>query len=280
MTEERIVFIGKTEYRVVISDEREALLAAKAAGKASIGILGLRQGTEDGSREDQGTKKRSADDLPGSQWLPCKYLVESLQDIDQEYLERVVRRTFGMPWIIARTDRLVIREFQPGDEIGVPFEREDTEADTVFQNRELLREYIRCQYGFYGYGIWAVTEKENGKIVGKAGVFNYMPESAGSTEYVEKTGICGEEAQWEEAQWEEALELGYHIFGPYRRMGYGKEACAAILEYVRRTMDCRVYAKTDASNEASVKLMKSLGFRFVTEKCTGEGQRRCLYCWN
>ena len=74
--------------------------------------------------------------------------------------------------MIARTRRLVIREFQQGDEAWIPCEPEDREADEVFRDPELLREYIRCQYGFFGYGIWAVTDRETGRIIGKAGVAN------------------------------------------------------------------------------------------------------------
>ena len=41
MTQEYTVWIGKTAYPVVVSDERKALLAAKAAGRAFVGLIHL-----------------------------------------------------------------------------------------------------------------------------------------------------------------------------------------------------------------------------------------------
>ena len=153
MREERTVTIDKTEYTVVISDETEALLAAKAAGRAIIGLW--RKGGMDGA-------------VTGAD-----YLAESLEAVDEEYLEQVVRRTFGMPWIIGETRRLLIREFCLEDAKMVPRETTDTEEDMVFYTPEKLRDYIRCQYGFYEYGIWALIEKETGILIGKAGVFAF-----------------------------------------------------------------------------------------------------------
>ncbi len=232
MTREYGVTVEGQFHAVVVSDDKEALLAAQAAGKASVEL--------------------------GASFL-ARYAVESLDDLSREYLEQVVRRELGLPWVIARTRRLVIREFQQGDEAWIPCEPEDREDDEVFRDPELLREYIRCQYGFFGYGIWAVTDRETGRIIGKAGVAN-----------LEWEFRRGEEP-------EDALELGYHIFAPYRRMGYAQEACRGILAWHRGQ---RLYAKTDASNQASVNLLKKLGFGLTDQRCTESGQRRCLYVGN
>ena len=178
------------------------------------------------------------------------------EDISREYLEQVVRRHLGLPWEIVRTRRLLIREFRQGDETRIPWEQEDGESDGIFRDPELLRGYIRCQYGFYGYGIWAVTERGTGRLVGKAGVTSL---------------------EWEFAKGREiggALELGYHIFTPYRRKGYGEEACRGILRWCQGR---EIYAKTDASNEASAKMLTKLGFRVTDQRCNESGQRRCLY---
>ena len=124
-----------------------------------------------------------------------------------------------------------------------------------------LEAYIRSQYGFWGYGIWALTERETGAIIGKAGVTNL---EWGSKENGE----------------EEALELGYHIFRPWRGRGYGTEACEGILSWCAARGNMPVYAKTDASNEASAALLKKLGFRLTDQRYTEPGQRHNLFVRN
>lgn len=236
MVKEYKVFIEGQSYTVIISDEKEALLAAKAAGKASVGLW-RRDGEQDLSA--------------------AGYVIESLEDLDSDYLEQVARRNLELPWIITKTQRLWVREFQPGDEVWMPEEKE-TEGDRIFRSAELLGEYIRHQYKFYGYGIWAVVEKGSNRIVGKAGLVN---------------------AEWDR-DIPEGLELGYHIFAPYRRRGFALEACRGILTWFGGRMDCKLYAKTDASNEASAALIKKLGFSVRDRKYIGSGQWRYLYEWN
>ena len=62
--------------------------------------------------------------------------------------------------MIKETDRLLIREFTAKDAGQVPQEPEDQEDDRIFQDREKLTAYIEGQYGFFGYGLWAVERKQ------------------------------------------------------------------------------------------------------------------------
>lgn len=248
---ERSVSVEGKSYTVIISDEREALLAAKAAGRAIVELW--RKDREGG-------------------FSPASYAIGDLEDADALFLERVVRRSLRLPWIIAETERLVIREFAQKDGEAVPKEERSgcfgEQADQIFYTPELLSSYIQCQYGFYEYGVWAVMEKESGKLVGKAGVWDWETEA----------GELGEQGFLFETP---PLELGYHIFLPYRRMGYGKEAVLGILNYVRESIDGRpVIAKTDASNEASVQMLKALGFQFIGNKYSGSGRELRLYAEN
>ncbi len=237
MTKEYLVMIEGKPHTVTVSDDPEALRAAKVAGNAFVGLW----------------KRDSGQDIS-----VARYLIESVEDLSREYLEQVARRHLGIPWVIAETERLVIREFQPGDERETePGEWEEE----IFGSRRLLRDYIRYQYGFYGYGIWAMTDKESGKIMGRAGVFNL-------------TG------QWERAGGHDALELGYRVFAPYRRQGLALEACRGVLEWYKEHMDCPLYAKIDASNKASIKVIEKLGFSFTDQRYTGSGQWQYLYGWN
>ena len=62
MTREYPVMIEGQLHYVIVSDDREALLAAKAAGKASVGLW------QNG--ESQG-------------WLPADHVIESVEDVDR-----------------------------------------------------------------------------------------------------------------------------------------------------------------------------------------------------
>lgn len=242
MTEHRSVEIEGKLYTVTISDEREALLAAAAAGRALVELLHTGAWTDAGIQaQEEGEPDRAAS------WPLALYGIENLEDADDTFLERVVRRKEGIPWRIAETERLLIREFQCGDAESVPKEMGDSGADRIFCDPEQLSEYIQCQYRLYEFGIWAVAEKESGRLVGKAG---FAP--AG-----------------------EKLELGYHIFEPFRRRGYAAEAVEAVLSYAEEYFpDREIEAKTDASNEASAHILTKFGFQLIGKKCSGSDPHR------
>lgn len=216
MVEHRTLRLDGREYTVTISDEREALSAAAAAGMAIVGVINK--------------------ELPDQDLSPCTYAVERAEDIDEEFLMGVLRRRLGLPWVIARTKRLTIREFTASDPLCV--ELVDGENGRVFMDRELLAAYIGNQYRVFGYGIWALEETATGEIVGKAGLSD--------------------------------RGLGYHIYAPHRRKGYACEACRAIIDYARDVLGFETLEiETDASNEASVKTALALGFMPQSDQSTG-----------
>lgn len=264
MTEEREVIIDGTVYTVVISDEKEALLAAKAAGRAFIGLQ---------SREDI--------DL----W-PASYVAESLEDLDAVYLEQVVRRHLGLPWHIGETRHLLIREFQEEDAEKVPKEETDTKEDAIFYTQEKLSQYIRCQYGFYEYGLWALVEKETKNLAGKAGIVrtSYGEKPWETYERPDQSLHLPADLPAEEKREDHFyVEIGYHIFRPYRRRGYGSEALKNIVELVKEKSETPVciYVKIDASNKASIGVAESCGFSVIAEKCSGAVRwlYLCSDCW-
>ena len=193
---------------VTISDEMEALSAAYAAGGAIIGIW----------RQDKETP-----DI----FSCCLYQVTAEEDITPQLLERAARRHLDLPWSIAETEHLWIREFSGED----PLEPEsEYDGKGVFSDREKREAYRHEQYRFAECGLWAVTEKESGAVVGKAGI----------------TGG----------------ELGYHIYPPYRGRGYAEEACRAVLRYAREELELsEVIIKAEQGNQASCALAEKLGFK-------------------
>ena len=264
MTEKRTVFISGTPYTVTISSEQEVLSAAYAAGGAIIGLW---------------DKNRSGQSL-----APADYVVECAEDADEEFLERVVRRRLHMPWIIAETERLVIREFTAEDAAHMISE-DAGPGDAIFHSREKLTAYIDSQYRFFEYGIWAVVEKESMAVIGKAGLFQPTAEFLNGE--IQQTEFRQAEIQQTESQQAEAsppqkkedtpLELGYHIFTPWRRSGYAKEACREILNYGTGRLTGCICAVIAEGNTASIRLAESLGFRLTAQRYSESAGLLYLY---
>lgn len=176
--------------------------------------------------------------------FPCgAYCVESMDDIDERYLERVYRRFAGLPWDIAQTKRLKIREITVAD-VARLYELYRDGSITRYmgalfpdpeQEKAYTEDYIKNVYGFYGYGMWVLEEKAGGRVIGRAGL-----------EYRE--GF-------------EGLELGYMLGVDYQHMGYAYEACRAIISYGVSELGQKEYCSfVDRENAASIRLCERLGF--------------------
>ena len=261
MQEWKIAYVNRREVPVLISDEKEALLAAKAAGRAIVGLW--RQGQ------------------PMDEISAAAYVVEDMEDVTDVYLERIARRHLGLPWRICETERLVIRELFADD------------FDEVWMNRiglgfgsvEELQSYTEHQYSFYEFGFWALVEKTSGDLVGVAGLkvpededLEEMPDDHAGNE-TPKRGVCVENidmlwlkssdntaitsAKTEETvdNDEVTLELGYHIFRQFRKRGYAEEACRGILKYGTEELGVsRFMVRIDKENKVSRHLAERLGF--------------------
>ena len=228
MQEWKIAYVNNREVPVLVSDEKEALLAAKAAGRAIVGLW----------RPGQEMDEISA----------ARYVVEDPQDATEEYLERVARRHLGLPWRICETERLVIREMFADD------------FDEVWSNQighgfgsiEELEAYTKNQYTFYEFGFWALVEKSSGELVGMAGL-TLPGESDDRYVWMElETGVKNGEI----------LELGYHVFPKFRRKGIAREACEAVILYgVNELNVSNVIVRIAKDNEKSKNLAYGLGFQ-------------------
>ena len=254
MTEKRTVFISGTPYTVTISSEQEVLSAAYAAGGAILGLW---------------DKTRSGQSLS-----PADYVVECMEDVDEEFLERVVRRRFHLPWLIAETKRLIIREFTVEDAahmaagVGGP-------GDDIFCSSEKLAAYIDSQYRFFEYGIWALEEKKSKAVIGKAGLF--QPDWKFDDAMAFEPGGFQAEILPALKKEDTPLELGYHIFSPWRRSGYAKEACREILNYGTGRLARCICAVIEEENTASIRLAESLGFRLTAQRYNGSAGLLYLY---
>jgi RimJ/RimL family protein N-acetyltransferase len=110
-------------------------------------------------------------------------------------------------------------------------------------------------YGCYGYGMWLVTEKNTGAVIGRAGLEH--------RDFGEGT----------------ELELGYLIAPRYQGQGIATEICRAILAFAGEHLAfSRINALTDASNTPSVALLHRLNFTWLEEtKVQGKSLQRYIY---
>lgn len=185
-------------------------------------------------------QKQIADSLGiasvGEPQCGTRYAVESLGELDIEYLERVRRRYNHIPWDIGETDRCLIRELSLAD-LPALYELYDKPGMTDFveplydyeTELEYQKAYIENMYDFYEYGMWLVFSKETGKLIGRAGL--------------------------------EHNEMGYMIAPEFQNLGYATEVCRFIVDYARKNTDFEeLYCRIDEKNVASVRLAKRLGF--------------------
>lgn len=239
MKEYRTVFVDGIRHTVFISDDQEALWAAQADQRAVLGIW-------------------DPEHPEAAPWgIP--FLAEKGAPVSADFLERIVRRKEGLPWIIARTGRLILREFRESDWEAAAEIQDEEDCPPAFADKETFQAYIRNQYPFYQYGIWAVTEKQTGTLMGAAGVWDMPDPPDGAAGH-------GGEAQ-------PALELGYWIRREFRKRGYGREAVQAAVDYAGENIGENLYLRIRAGNEPSRRLAEALGFCCFSGGAEGEKEK-------
>ncbi len=196
--------------------------------------------------------------FPGQTYAGVPMVIEGFEEVDPDFLDRIYRRCHALPWTIAETKRCVIREFSMAD-MGALIDLYDQPGVTYRINHKGERipgfieplypleqewdyeeAYIANMYKYYGYGMWLITEKKTGTVIGRAGL---------------------EHREYEEGV---ELELGYVIAPLWQRQGIATEVCRKILDFAEKNLDFpRVNALTDPDNGASVALLKKLGFSYL-----------------
>lgn len=172
-------------------------------------------------------------------------VVQGFEELNVEYLQLIYMRHHGLPWIIAKTDRICIRESVEGDltafrklyqEEGMLDYLPNPEFEGE-EGRENFRHYIRSMYRFYNYGIWTVLERKNGAIIGRVGIENG------------------------EYQGENVLELGYLIGKDWRRQGFAREAVSMTERFAAEVLQAdSLHAFIHPQNESSIAFIKAIGY--------------------
>lgn len=189
--------------------------------------------------------------FPQEDLFGTDYLIESLDDIDYYFLERVYQRKHGLPWRVIETERCYLQEITLMDlpELYCLYAQKGMTdyMEPLYDREEELsytKAYISNMYRYYGYGMWLVKDKKTDELIGRAGFDHY--ESEGKV----------------------YLEMGYAISVHRQRQGYGYEVCLAMMEYAKKAelgFD-RIYCFVREGNAASFALLRKLGFRFSDTK--------------
>jgi len=164
--------------------------------------------------------------------------------------------------IIAETERLLLREWEPADREVLFSMTSDPEVmlhigdrrpwETV-ERAEAWIGRVAASYRERGYGFWAVVEKATGREVGSCG---FGPQTG--------TGLP---------------EFGYlyarHVWG----LGYATEAGRAVLRHgFERLGFERVVACTTPEHAASRRVLEKLGFRYAGNRVLeGEEEESAVY---
>lgn len=179
----------------------------------------------------------------------AKYITTSIEECNDEYFEMVFSRCKGLPLVVFKTDRTLVREMTVDDlpQLYELYDDEEVEkfVDKLYEYEEekvFTEKYIENMYGFYGYGLWLVFNKKNNELIGRIGI------SIRDIDGVEER------------------ELGYIIKKEYRKQGYAKEVCEAVITYAGNNLLIdRLFIVSRSDNVASEKLSMALGFEFVCE---------------
>lgn len=184
----------------------------------------------------------------GDSFGEIRFAVDGLFNPGLDYFRKVYERCHGIPWTILRTKRCIVREIKVEDlERLYEIYAEPSMTrymEPLYEDREMEKSYteayIRNMYGFYGYGIWIVEDRETGRILGRAGLENRED---------------GE------------IELGYMLAKEAQGKCIAYEVCSAILEYAEEVLGIgQVGCYVRTGNQASVRLCERLGFTLREER--------------
>ena len=193
-----------------------------------------------------------------------EYVLESFEEVDASFLEKVHQRYHQIPWIIAKTERCIIRELCMDDFDAFYELYQDKELTKYTEplleyedELEKQRAYMDHMYRYFGYGMWLVFLKDTGELIGRAGLEHHQVNDG------DRTSINDDaHKEWEQ---ETVIELGYLIKTKYQGQGIATEVCQAILQYAKEELEIKeLNCFIEEGNIPSVKLAESLGFSYVS----------------
>ena len=147
--------------------------------------------------------------------------------------------------IILQTQRLSLREMEPGDAAFIVEQLTDPSflaniGDRGVHDLDSAYAYIdrwRANYVRDGHGLWLVELRDTGEVVGMAGIVrrDTLP----------------------------SPDIGYALLPQHRSKGYAVEACAAVRDHAIQALGLpELLAIVSPANAASVKVLERIGLTF------------------
>ena len=172
--------------------------------------------------------------------VPCPYLVEEINGLNDSYLGLVYARFYHLPFTICKYQNFTLREYCclefdvvkafyelfPQNKSVEVFSEDKSTALEQFSSRMM-------EYRYKNHGFWGIfNEKED--LIGQIGITSY----------------------------ENGLELSYIIRPDFQRKGITYELCRKVLIYAKNelgitSLDIRVHPSNTASLKLAEKLQKT-----------------------
>ncbi len=146
---------------------------------------------------------------------------------------------------ILETDRCYLRQLSIDDapfffELNADPEVVKYTGDKAFGNLNEAKSFLANynQYQLYGYGRWAVIDKQTGDFLGWCGL-KYTAEL-------------------------NEVDLGFRFFKQYWNQGYATETAKACIDYGFNKLNlCQIVGRAMEANIGSVKVLEKAGMNFV-----------------
>lgn len=144
--------------------------------------------------------------------------------------------------IILKTDRLALREMVPDDIDFLAGMLADPEVMRFYpkcytrDEAQLWLDRQRQRYRYHGFGLWLVTDRQNGQPIGQVGLLLQDVDDRFET------------------------EVGYLIHRPFWRQGYAAEAARGVLTYATQVKQfSRMISLVRPENVPSQGVARKLG---------------------
>lgn len=159
---------------------------------------------------------------------------------------------------IIETERLFLRELNVND--AESFYRLNLDKDVLkytgdkpFENIENSKEFLEKynHYEKYGFGRWAVINKENGKFLGWCGL--------------KFTEIRNE------------YDIGFRFFKKYWNKGYATESAKSCIDYgINKLQLTEILGRAMRENQASIRVLEKIGLEYNRD-FDFEGNKGVIY---
>lgn len=158
------------------------------------------------------------------------------------------------------TRRLILRELQEDDFDALYRVLADSDImqhyPYVFDEARVKRwiSVNQERYRIFGFGLWAVTRKDTGELIGDCGLTMHRIHDVIRP------------------------EIGYHIRADQQRNGYAREAALAVKTWAFTNTPFRVlYSYMKSENIPSAKTAESIGMHFLERYLDDEGAYTSVY---